>query len=121
MPPAARVEENLQRAATRDLGASRTGASVGLLGLLLFGIRRRLGVHAVAALGTAGALGGGALLFGATGPSAALLGASLLMIADDVARVVVIPAELPVGIVTALVGAPFFLLLVRRQSSESLR
>ena len=62
------------RAATRDLGASRAGASVGLLGLLLFGIRRRLGVHAVAALGTAGALGGGALLFGATGPSAALLG-----------------------------------------------
>jgi iron complex transport system permease protein len=45
----------------------------------------------------------------------ALLGALLLVIADTVARLVVIPAELPIGIVTALCGAPFFLWLLKRE------
>ena len=45
-------------------------------------------------------------------PGAALLGATLLLAADLVARVVVSPAELPIGIVTALLGAPFFLWLL---------
>jgi iron complex transport system permease protein len=44
-----------------------------------------------------------------------LLGALLLLVADLVARVVVRPAELPIGVVTAAVGAPCFIwLLVRR-------
>ena len=47
-------------------------------------------------------------------PGAALLGATLLLAADLVARVVVSPAELPIGIVTALLGAPFFLWLLMR-------
>ena len=47
-------------------------------------------------------------------PGAALLGATLLLGADLVARVVVSPAELPIGIVTALLGAPFFLWLLMR-------
>jgi iron complex transport system permease protein len=47
-------------------------------------------------------------------PLAALAGALLLLLADTLARTVVIPAELPVGIVTALIGAPVFLLLLRR-------
>ena len=47
-------------------------------------------------------------------PGAALLGASLLMGADLAARTVVLPAELPIGIVTAIVGAPFFLYLLLR-------
>ncbi len=48
-------------------------------------------------------------------PAAALLGASLLLLADLLARTVVLPAELPIGIVTSCVGGPFFLwLLVRR-------
>ena len=41
-----------------------------------------------------------------------LLGASLMLFADLAARTVVMPAELPVGIVTALIGAPFFLWLI---------
>ncbi len=50
-------------------------------------------------------------------PASALLGGSLLVAGDIVARVVVAPAELPIGIVTALIGAPYFLwLLLRRQS-----
>jgi iron complex transport system permease protein len=39
-------------------------------------------------------------------PPAALLGSILLMIADALARSIIAPAELPVGVVTALVGAP---------------
>jgi iron complex transport system permease protein len=45
----------------------------------------------------------------------ALLGGLLLVLADIVCRVVVAPAELPIGIVTSLVGAPFFLILLFRQ------
>ncbi|WP_019616092.1 FecCD family ABC transporter permease [Psychromonas ossibalaenae] len=48
-------------------------------------------------------------------PLAALLGALLLTAADMVARVVVTPAELPVGIVTAMIGAPFFIYLLFTQ------
>jgi iron complex transport system permease protein len=54
-------------------------------------------------------------------PAAALLGAALLVLADTVARTVIAPAELPVGIVTALIGAPFFMALLignRRRSIE---
>ena len=50
-------------------------------------------------------------------PLSALLGAILLTLADVLSRVLVAPAELPVGIVTALVGGPFFigLLLLRKR------
>lgn len=50
-------------------------------------------------------------------PLSALGGAMLLVSADIVARLVVLPAELPIGIVTAAIGAPYFLwLLLRRMS-----
>jgi iron complex transport system permease protein len=49
-------------------------------------------------------------------PLAALLGATLLTAGDLVARTAVRPAELPIGILTALLGAPFFLWLLRRRS-----
>ena len=48
-------------------------------------------------------------------PMAAITGAGFLVIADLVARTVASPAELPVGIVTAFCGAPFFLYLLRRR------
>jgi len=47
-------------------------------------------------------------------PASALAGASLLLLADLAARLVLAPAELPIGIVTALIGAPFFLYLLLR-------
>lgn len=48
-------------------------------------------------------------------PAAALAGSAFLVVCDLVARTAIAPAELPVGVVTALVGGPFFLsLLVRR-------
>lgn len=47
-------------------------------------------------------------------PASALAGASLLLLADLLARLALAPAELPIGIVTALLGAPFFLYLLLR-------
>ncbi|MCO4319314.1 iron ABC transporter permease [Phyllobacterium sp. 21LDTY02-6] len=49
-------------------------------------------------------------------PAAAMLGAILLLLADAVSRTIVAPAELPIGIITAAVGAPVFLwILLRRR------
>lgn len=48
-------------------------------------------------------------------PASALVGALLLIAGDVVGRLVLAPAELPIGIVTALVGAPFFLVLLMRR------
>ena len=53
-------------------------------------------------------------------PCSGLLGAALLLSADVVGRVVARPGELQVGIVLALVGAPFFIALVRRRRTASL-
>ena len=52
-------------------------------------------------------------------PLSALGGAVFLLAADTVARVAVAPAEVRVGIVTALVGAPFFLLLLIRHKARA--
>lgn len=54
-------------------------------------------------------------------PGCALGGAALLLIADSVARTVAAPAELPIGVVTALFGAPVFLLLLLGKSGISMR
>ncbi|WP_148252086.1 FecCD family ABC transporter permease [Aidingimonas lacisalsi] len=48
-------------------------------------------------------------------PGCALLGATLLLLADVVGRVVILPGEVPVGVMTALIGAPVFVALIRRQ------
>ncbi|MBW4517006.1 MAG: iron ABC transporter permease [Timaviella obliquedivisa GSE-PSE-MK23-08B] len=48
-------------------------------------------------------------------PYAAIWGAMLLSLADLAARLIIKPQELPVGIMTALVGAPFFIYLARRK------
>ena len=50
-------------------------------------------------------------------PASALAGASLLLLADLLARLLLAPAELPIGIVTALLGAPFFIYLLLRGRS----
>ena len=47
-------------------------------------------------------------------PMSALIGATFLIIADTLARTLLSPSELPVGIITAFCGAPFFLYLLRR-------
>ncbi|MDX2266151.1 MAG: iron ABC transporter permease [Hyphomicrobiales bacterium] len=49
-------------------------------------------------------------------PGSALMGALLVVLADAAARTVVAPAELPIGVLTSLFGAPFFLWLLTRRS-----
>ncbi|WP_193103210.1 iron ABC transporter permease [Brachybacterium sp. FME24] len=53
-------------------------------------------------------------------PFSAVVGAALLTAADVLGRVVARPSELDVGIITALIGAPFFIAIVRRQKLASL-
>ncbi len=53
-------------------------------------------------------------------PFSAVLGAALLTTADVVGRLVARPAEVDVGIVTALLGAPVFIAIVRRQKVRAL-
>lgn len=53
-------------------------------------------------------------------PYSALAGATLLMCADVVGRVIARPDEIDVGIITALIGAPVFIAIVRRQKARAL-
>jgi len=52
-------------------------------------------------------------------PLAAVLGGVFLMLSDMLARSLLPPMEIPVGIITALVGGPYFIYLLRRRKSES--
>jgi len=52
-------------------------------------------------------------------PAAVLGGAILLILADLAARTIIAPSELPVGVVTALLGGPFFLFLLRREGRRA--
>lgn len=89
------------------LGSAMVGASVGAVGIIGFlGLvaphlaRRLVGVDWRVSL-----------------PASALLGAGILVLADLLAQRVMKGAELPVGIVTALIGAPFLLGLLRRTTA----
>jgi iron complex transport system permease protein len=52
-------------------------------------------------------------------PASVMGGAATLMLADAAARTFIAPAELPVGVVTALIGGPFFLILLMKRLRES--
>ncbi len=49
-------------------------------------------------------------------PLSIVVGAIMMMLADSLSRTIIAPAELPVGIITAIIGSPFFLwlLLIRK-------
>jgi len=51
-------------------------------------------------------------------PLSGIVGAIFLVVADTLARIIVAPAQLPVGVVTAIVGGPFFLVLLVKHSRE---
>jgi iron complex transport system permease protein len=119
------------------LGRGLNGLALGEATALHLGVNvqrlKALAILTVAgATGAAVAVSGGIGFVGivvphllrlATGPdhgpllvNCALLGASLLLGADMIARLVIAPAELPIGIVTAVLGAPVFLwILLRRR------
>jgi iron complex transport system permease protein len=52
-------------------------------------------------------------------PLSIILGAAFLIVADLIARTALSPAEIPIGVITAFFGAPFFLLVLRRTRSLS--
>jgi iron complex transport system permease protein len=109
-------------------------AEAGHLGVDVERLKRRLTLLVVMAAGAAVALAGIIAFVGllvphlvrlAFGPDhrgllvlSALSGALLLSLADTAARVVMAPIELPIGILTALVGGPFFLALLLRRRHE---
>jgi iron complex transport system permease protein len=116
----------------RGLNALALGEAQALhLGTEVERLKRRAIFGAAAATGAAVAVAGGIgfvgivvphllrLAFGPDHrrliPHAALLGAALLVLADLVSRTIVAPAELPIGIITALIGAPVFLAILLRQ------
>lgn len=109
-------------------------AEAGHLGVDVERLKRRLTLLVVMAAGAAVALAGIIAFVGllvphlvrlAFGPDhrallvlSALSGALLLALADTAARLVMAPIELPIGILTALVGGPFFLALLLRRRHE---
>jgi len=51
-------------------------------------------------------------------PISAIIGAAFLVLADTIARTIVAPAQLPVGVITAMTGGPFFLILLARYTRK---
>jgi iron complex transport system permease protein len=91
------------------LTALGVGASVALTGII--------GFVGLAAPHLVRLMGGPAHRF--VLPGSALMGALLVVLADLLARIAVSPAELPVGVVTSALGAPFFIWLLRRRLGEA--
>jgi iron complex transport system permease protein len=105
------------------------------LGISLVSFRLQLAAYAVVLAGTAWAAAGGIPFVGLLAPhigrrlvgtahrtllpATALLGAGLVVFADAVGRVVMQPAEAPAGILVALIGGPFFALLLVRPRRAS--
>jgi len=51
-------------------------------------------------------------------PLSAIIGSAFLVVADTLARIIVAPAQLPVGVITAIAGGPFFLILLAKYSKK---
>ena len=104
------------------------------LGIVVPALRRRIVVYTAVAVGIGVALSGVIAFIGLVVPhlvrlslgsghgvvipGSALLGALLLVLADLGARTLLAPAELPVGILTALIGGPFFIYLIISQKGR---
>ncbi len=104
--------------------AKGLGLRVDLVRSLLTAVAALLAASAVCVVGLLGFVGliiphTARLLIGSDYrfllPAAALLGAAILTISDTFARTIFSPTELPVGILMAILGAPFFLFLLRRE------
>jgi len=107
--------------------ARSVGVDTARVRVLAFGIAAGITAIAVSLSGLIGFVGlvvphGVRLVWGPDHrqllPLSAVVGAIFLVLADTLARIIVAPAQLPVGVVTALVGGPFFLVLLIRYSRK---
>lgn len=112
---------NLMMVGERD--AFDFGVEVGRVRMIVFGMASLLVGTAVAASGSVGYVGLIVphlvrLAIGSDNrlvvPLSAIVGAIFVVLADTVARTAIAPRELPVGAITALIGAPLFIYLLRR-------
>nr|WP_085948483.1 iron ABC transporter permease [Gordonia neofelifaecis] len=127
----------LMLACARGMNSLSLGDDVATaLGANVFRVRLVTGIAAVVLAGAATAIAGPIAFVGLLVPhacravagadyrwllpSSALAGAALLVFADVVGRLVVRPSEIDVGVVTALIGAPVFIWIVRRQRVRAL-
>jgi iron complex transport system permease protein len=115
---------DLNALARGHVAAAALGVDVVRLPWLLFALSAFLTAAAVTTAGAIGFVGlvvphGVRLVVGNDQrlllPSAALAGGALLLVADTLARQVIAPAQLPAGVITALIGVPTFLFLLRRE------
>ncbi len=53
-------------------------------------------------------------------PASACIGGMLLVVADTIARTMIAPQEIPVGVITSFLGAPFFIILLKRKEARSI-
>ena len=106
-----------------ELQASALGISVTPLRISLFLLASLLTAFAVTQAGSIGFIGLIVphmlrLISGSDHrlliPASVLLGGSLLLISDTLARTIIAPQQLPVGVITAFIGVPFFLLLLNK-------
>ena len=107
--------------------ARSMGVNVARTRTIAFGIAAGITAVAVSLSGLIGFVGlvvphGVRLVFGPDHrqllPLSGIAGAIFLVIADTLARIIVAPAQLPVGVVTAIVGGPFFLILLVKYSKK---
>jgi iron complex transport system permease protein len=110
-----------------DLQASALGVNVKTLRIGLFFLASLLTAFAVTQVGSVGFVGLIVphmlrILIGSDHrillPACVLLGGSLLLIADTLARTLIAPQQLPVGVITAFIGVPFFLFLLHRLAGK---
>ena len=110
-----------------DESAAHLGADVNRIKTILLGVSALLAAAAVSVSGIIGFVGLiiphiMRLIVGPDHrilvPASAIVGAMFLVLADTFSRMVVQPTEMPVGIVTALIGAPFFIYLLMRQKKS---
>ena len=110
-----------------DMSAQALGVETGSLRVKLYLITSILTATAVTIGGTIGFIGLITphilrLIIGSDHrfllPSSVFLGGAILVVADTVARTVIAPQQLPVGVITALIGVPLFLYLLRREGQK---
>ena len=121
------LARSLDLMALGEATAAHLGTRVERTKLVAYGLASLLAAVSVAVSGVIGFVGLVVphvvrLLWGSSHrsalPASALLGASFLVLTDLVARLVTRPTELPIGVVTAFLGVPFFIWLLRRRAAR---